>query len=199
MLLDDITGIKQKILNAIISDPEIVLLLKEKYVDEEVWKFCIEREPSLFRKMKHPSSELCMFACEIDGANLKTIKNKFTYVTITDAMVLKSVKSNPKAILSVPKKFLSNDLMEIAFDEDPSLMEYFSDIRPEYQEKLIREKPYAIKYVKEPSEEIICGAIKEYPNICAYLKALTPAMMNILHDNHPDYYHLYMKGNPNQN
>ena len=108
MLLEQDQNIKTKILNAIMEDPEIVLILKEKYVDEDIWKYCIEREPSLFKKMKHPSESLCMFACEVDGSNLKWIKNKFSYIRITDVMAYTAVKSNPKAILYVaidnPKK-----------------------------------------------------------------------------------------------
>lgn len=199
LLEDDTFWARQKILNAIVSEPEIVLLLKEKYIDEEIWKFCIEREPSLFKKMKHPSPSLCMFACEIDGANLKTIKNKFTYVPITDTMVLTAVKSNPKALKIAPKKFITTELKEIAFDGDPSLMEDYSDIRPKYLEKLIEERPSALRYVKEPDEAIICEGIKKNPNICTYLQCITPKMLNTLEDYHPQYFQLFKKGIPNQN
>ena len=137
MILDNDNYSKNKILNAIINDPEIVVLLKEKYVDEEIWKYCIEREPSLFKKMKHPSESLCMFACEVDGSNLRYIRNKFNYIPITHIMAVTAVKSNPKAILFVPNKLLDDSLKEMAFDADPSMMLYFDDIRPEYIEKLI--------------------------------------------------------------
>ena len=80
MLLDEDKKVKVKILNAIMDDPEIVTLLKEKYIDDDVWKFCIEREPSIFKKMKHPSFDICMYACEVDGSNLRYIKNKFKYI-----------------------------------------------------------------------------------------------------------------------
>ena len=46
VILDKDSRVKTKILNAIVEDPEIVLLLKEKYVNEEIWKFCIERDPT---------------------------------------------------------------------------------------------------------------------------------------------------------
>ena len=48
MILSIEENIRSKILNAIMDDPEIITFLKEKYVDDEIWKFCIEREPSLF-------------------------------------------------------------------------------------------------------------------------------------------------------
>ena len=55
MILEKDASVRTKMLNVIMEDPEIVELFKEKYVDETIWKYCIEREPSLFKKMKHPS------------------------------------------------------------------------------------------------------------------------------------------------
>lgn len=198
MLLGERENIRMKILSAIMEDPEIVLYLKEKYVDEEIWKYCIEREPSLFKKMKHPSEEICMFACEVDGANLKHVKTKFRYIPITSVMIINSVKSNPKALLSVPKKFLTNEIKEIAFDEDPSLMTYFDDVRPNYLVKLLEEKPWAIQYVTDPDESLICDEIKRSPNICPYLNHMTKNMMETLRIYHPNYYTLYQNSNSYQ-
>jgi hypothetical protein len=189
--------VRTKILNAIMEDPEIVLVLKEKYVDENIWKFCIEREPELFKKMKHPSEGICMYACSVDGSNLKYIKNKFHYIKITDIMCFTAVKSNPKAILSVPDELLNDELKEMAFDEDPSLMAYFDDVRNEYVEKLLKEKPYAIRYVRNLDEEMICNAIKESPDICPYLSKVTENMAKTLETFHPAYYALY-KNNINK-
>jgi len=191
MILETEGYIRNKILNAIMDDPEIVLIITEKFVDEEIWKFCIEREPSLFKKMKHPSESICMFACEVDGANLKYIKNKFTYVTITPGMVYVAVKSNPKAILSVPKKLLNESIKEMAFDRDPSLMAYFEDIREEYLEKLVNAKPYAIQYVLHPNETFVCEMIEKNPNICVYINNMTDKMMATLERCHPNYFSLY--------
>ena len=191
MILETDSHIRNKILGAIMDDPEIVTIIKEKYVDEEIWKFCIEREPSLFKKMKHPSESVCMFACEIDGANLRHIRNKFSYIQITPRMVYTSVKSNPKAILYVPNKFMDNTLKEMAFNRDPSLMAYFDDISEDYLEKLIDEKPYVIQYVVHPSEALVCREIEKNPNICVYLNHMTDKMMFTLETKHPDYFTLY--------
>lgn len=191
MLLDRNDGVKTKILNAILEDPEIVLLLKEKYVDDEIWRFCIEREPRLFKKMRHPSEELCLFACEVDGENLKYIKNKFRYVPITSLMCFTAVKSNPKAILHVPRNLLNDELMEMAFDQNPELMLKFHDIRREYIEKLLTEKPYAIQYVRNIDEDLICDQIRKSPSICPYINHLTLRMVRTLQECHPEYYELY--------
>jgi hypothetical protein len=191
MILDKNDRVKTKILNAIVEDPDIVLLLKEKYVDEDIWKFCIERDPGLFKKMKHPSESICMYACSIDGSNLKYIRYKFRYIMITDIMCFTAVKSNAKAILSVPDAMLNDDLKEMAFDVDPSLMAYFDDVRQEYVEKLLVEKPYAIQYVRNINEKMICNAIQESPDIFPYLNKVTKAMAETLKKYHPSYYVLY--------
>lgn len=191
MLIEQDSYVRTKILNAIVKDPEIITVLKDKYIDDEIWKFSIEQEPSLFKKMKHPSEELCMYACEVDGLNLRWVRNKFSYVPITDMMIYTAVKSNPKAILYVPKKRLNDGLKEMAFDKDPSLMEYYDDIRPEYLKKLIDEKPFAIQYVNNPDEDLICDAIIKDPNVCVYVNDVTDRMLHTLETYHPNYFNLY--------
>ena len=185
---------KTKILRAIMSDPEIVLLLKEKYVDDEIWKFCIERDPNLFKKMKHPNDEICMYACTVDGANLKHIKNKFRHIKITNAMCLASVESNPRAILYVPRSMINNELKENACMEDPSLIIHIDDLQDDFIEKVIKEKPYAVKYVRKVSESFLCEMIKTTPTICTYFNKMTPKMIDVFRTCHPNYFTLY-KGN----
>ena len=191
ILEDENKYAKTKILNAIMDDPEIVVLLKEKYVDEEIWKYCIEREPSWGGEMKHPSESICLFACEVDGSNLRSIRNKFNYIPITKTMVVTAVKSNPRAILYSPDKFIDENLKEMAFDNDPSLMAYFDHIRSDYIRELIKEKPYALKYLKNVDEDILCDTIKENPNICSYINHMTDKMLDILKAYYPNHYQLY--------
>ena len=191
MLIEQDSYIRTKVLNAVMEDPEIITILKDKYVDDELWKFCIEREPSLFKKMKHPSEEICLHACEVDGSNLRWIRNKFSYIPITDMMIYTCVKSNPKSIVYVPKKMLNDGLKEMAFDKDPTLMENFDDIRPEYLRKIIAEKPFAIQYVNNPDEDLICDAIIKDPNVCVYVNDVTDRMLHTLETYHPNYFNLY--------
>lgn len=198
MILNETNRIKTKILNLIMTDPSIIEYFKEKYVDDDIWKFCIERDPSLFKKMKHPSYDLCLYACEVDGSNLKYVKNKFTYIKITDVMVLTAVKSNPKAILCVPKKLLNFELEEMAFDKDPSLMAYFDYIRPEYMKKVLDENPYTVKYLLHILDEnTICVLIKRNPQVCTYIDHMTDRMLDTLRENYPDIYNLYSKSMTN--
>lgn len=196
--MDKEQSIRMKIISAVIEDPEIIFVVKERYVDEALWKFCIEREPSVFRKMKHPSDEICRFACEIDGANLRWVRNKFSYIKITDILAYISVKSNPKAILFVPDKLLTDPLMEMAFDADPSLMAYFDAIRPEYLEKRLRKLPSAIQYIKDPDESLVCSLIEQQPSVCTYIKSLTDKMLKTLEKTNPNYFQLYRNNLCNQ-
>lgn len=198
MILNEANRVKTKILNLIMTDPSIIEYFKEKYVDDDIWKFCIERDPSLFKKMKHPSYDLCLYACEVDGANLRHVKNKFTYIRITDMMALTAVKSNPKAILFVPKKLLNYELEEMAFDKDPSLMTYFDVIRPEYIKQVLDDNPYCVKYLLHIiDEDTICLLIKRNPQICTYINNMTDKMWDTLRENNPDIYHLYRKSMDN--
>ncbi len=183
--------IRLKIISAVIEDPEIIFVVKERYVDESLWRFCIERDTSVFRKMKHPSEEICMFACEVDGANLRWIRNKFSYIKITDMMAYIAVKSNPTAILYVPDKLLTNTLMEMAFDADSSLMAYFDHIQLGYLTEKLKSDPSAIQYIKDPDEDLICDLIQRNPTVCVYIKELSKKMLHVLKKNHPNYYQLY--------
>lgn len=185
------SSIRTKIISAVVKDPEIIFAVKEKYVDDALLMFCIEREPSVFKKMKHPSEEVCQFACRVDGANLRVIRNKFSYITITDVLAYISVESNPKAILYVPDKLLTDPLMEMAFDADPSLMAYFDRIRSSYLEKRLRETPSAIQYIRDPDEDLVCELIKQQPSVCTYIKKLSTKMMTTLEQSHPSYFQLY--------
>lgn len=184
--------IKNSILNAITRDPGIITIFKEKYVDDEIWKYCISQEPSIFKKMKHPSYDICLYACEIDGMNLKYVVNKFSYINITAVMVFKAVRSNPNAILYVPKSMLSESLKEMAFDVNPSLMTRFSNIRKEYILSKLKENPIIIQYVIDKiDEDVVCDMIKQNPNICVYIDHMTSEMTKVLKENHPSYYALY--------
>lgn len=196
--LEENASVRTKILSAILEDPEIIFILKEKYVDESLWKYCIEREPKVFRRMTHPSKEICYFACEVDGANLKWVRYRFSYIKITGVLAFISVKSNPKAILYVPDKLLSDGLLEMAFDQDPSLMGDFDNIRPEYLQGLLKRIPSAIQYVNHPDEDMVCELIREHPTVCAYIHTLTDRMMEVLKVSHPNHFQLFRRNLENK-
>lgn len=176
---------KRRILNLLIDNPSLILLLKNKYIDEDIWEFCLEREPSLFKHIKNPSIKLCNYAIELDGNNLKYILNKHSDIKVTRKMLYVAVDNCPKVIREIPEIIIDEGLKELAFDRDPSLMQYFNYIRKSYIEQRVKENPSIIQYIKNPDEELICKTLKEEPNIVLYFDKITPAMATIIDKHHP--------------
>lgn len=174
-----------KIYEMLNLDPANILLLKNKYVTEDLWRFCIEKEPKLFKKVKNPSLELCISAIEADGSNLKVIKKKFPRIKITKQMAYIAISNCPRVILDVPDDIIDDGLKEYAFDRDPTLLSAFSDVRSSYIEKKLAENPSFIRYIYEPSESQICEMIKINPNVCLYFGELTDAMKNTIKTYYP--------------
>jgi len=185
--------VQDRVLKLLYEEPSLVLALKEKYVTDEIWKFCIEREPALFEQMKHPSIELCNYAVSVDGYNLKYIRSTFNYIKITEKMVYVAVNNCASAILFVPPKLLSTGLKELAFDKDPSLMINYDDIRPEYIRKKLDEDPAYLKYIRNADENLICDVLIRNPNMIVYFDTLTPKMTTVLKEYHPNVFELYSK------
>jgi hypothetical protein len=191
MLTHDEEIIKSRLLRILVDDPTMILVLKNKYITNDLWRFCIEREPSLFKEMKEPNEEMCEFALKVDGYNLKYIRRKFTYIKITKKMAYIAISTCPKAILYVPDKILDDGLKEIAFDKEPSLMKEFKNIRPEFISKKVRENPSNIKYVNNPDDDLVCEALIAEPNICVYFEKLTHKMVDVLKEHHPNFLEIY--------
>lgn len=185
--------LKHKLLNLLIDNPSFILLLKNKYIDDDVWKFCIEREPSLFKYMKTPSVEMCEFAVSIDGYNLKYIKNKFNYISITKKMAYLAIHNSARALFYVPKDIIDIGLMELAFDSDPSLMKEFdfNQLRYEYVRRVLNDNPSYIKYINNPAEELIISTIKKEPNVCVYFENISPRVREVIDELYPDLLSLY--------
>ena len=168
----------------------MILLLKNKYITDDVWEFCIEREPSLFKYMENPSLQVCYFALDQDGHNLKYIKNKFTEIKINRKMAYIAIRNCPKAIFYVPKTLLDDELKELAFEQDPTLMESFDNVRPEFVEGLLLRNPSYIKFIKNPDEALVCKLLKDYPNIIVYFSTITNRMRETLEMYHPEILNL---------
>lgn len=178
--------VSSKVLKVLYDEPSLVLALKEKYVNDSVWRFCIEREPGLFKKMKHPSQKICEFAVEVNGKNLKYVVKRFKYIELTEKMMLDAIRSYPKALLYIPSKYQTDGIKEYAFDRDPSLMLEFNDVRKDYIERKVLEEPYFLKFVKNADDTLICNVLKQNPNMIAYVENLTPEIIVFMKENYPD-------------
>ncbi len=192
-MIESSESIKYKVLNLLVDNPSAILLFKNKYIDDDIWRFCIEREPAIFKHMKSPNEEMCEFALSIDGHNLKYIRKKFTDIKITRKMAYIAISNCPKAIMYVPEEILDEGLKEKAFSSDPSILQNFDfkDLRYDYIKKLINENPAFIKYINNPPDDLIIEAIKKDSNICVYFDKLSPRVITVINEINPDLLLLY--------
>ena len=181
----------QKLYNLLYNNPEAILYLKNCYQTERVWKYCIEIEPNLFASMKSPSPEMCEYALDVAGENIITMVTKFKHIKLTKRMVYIALRTYPSAILYVPEDILEEDMLDKAFDAQPSLIGKFTNLSYEYLLKKVREKPSIIKWIENPREELVCAALEIDPNLCVYFTTLTPQMINIIQQKKPELAEMY--------
>lgn len=177
----DKDDIKNDLFKVLFDKPHLIITIKKKYLNDDLWKFCIEREPSVFKYKQDPSPDLCHYAVCIDGTNIEYVPKH----VINAQICYLAVKNNPKAILYVPKKYNTDELREIAFDLDPCLMKNYN-VREAYMIDKVRENPAIIKYIKNPPEHLICEAIKIDSNIILYFDFLTDRMLDVIDEYYPD-------------
>ena len=174
---------EQKILELLADDPSLILIFKNKYTTDNMWKFCIENEPSLFQFMKTPSEEMILYALSEDGANIKYLKGMG--IQLTPKMIYTAVRNYPGAIYLIPPELRTSKLREFACREDPSLMRELP-LKKEFIEKCLKEDPRLVRFLKNPTEDQICNAISADPNICAYIEKFTPKVKQLIKDLYPE-------------
>lgn len=174
--------LKETLALVLVDKPIMARVIKDKYMDEDLWLYCIEKEPTVFKHMKNPSYPICLAAVQIDGYNLKYIAKKM----IDERMCVLAVKSNPIAIQFVPTKFKTNAMVELAIDSNPEIISQFKDLTEDFLRRQVKKHPSIIKDIENPSEELICMAIKEEPNVILYFDNPTPAMIDVIRRNYPD-------------
>lgn len=174
---------EQRILELLADDPSMILIFKNKYTTDNMWKISIELEPSLFQFMKNPSEEMILYALSEDGANIKYLKDMG--ITLTPRMIYAAVKSYPGSIYLIPQELRTTKLREFACTEDPSLMKELP-LKKEYIERRLKEDPRLVRFLKDPTEDQICRAIAADPNICAYVDKFTPKVKDLIKELYPD-------------
>lgn len=177
--------IEQKIINLLSEEPSLIFMLKNKYVTENMWKICIQKEPGIFKLIEDPTDEMCLIAVLEDGNNIKYIVKNHKNL-LNNKIIWTAVINYPGAILHLPIGLRSDALKEKAFDLDPSLMKEFKNIRPEYIRQKIKSNPGIVKYLQNPSEDIIYDALNNNPNICAYITDFSPRMRELIKCKYPE-------------
>lgn len=175
-----------RIYNLLDEDPSMITLMKPSSITEDMWYFCIQRDTSLFKEMKHPSEKMCMFALAEDGRNLKYLYSKFTDIKVTNKMIWTAITSRPSAIYYVPKKKRTTEMKEYAFSLEPELMLNEDDIRHEFLENMLSEHPENIKYIRNPDDDLVILALKANPNVVTYVSKLSEPVIIFIKERYPD-------------
>lgn len=177
------TDREKRLLEVLSDDPSMILIFKNKYTTENMWKVCIENEPSLFQFMKEPSEEMILFALSEDGANIKYLHDMG--ITMTPKMIYTAVENYPGAIYFIPQELRTSRLKEFACSIDPSMMRELP-LRREYVDKRLKEDPSLVRFLSKPTEDQICKAIEANPNICAYVENYTPRIKELIMKLYPE-------------
>lgn len=170
---------ERRILSFLVDDPSLILLIKSKYITSRMWQVSLQKEPSLFKYMRDPSEEMCLFALEEDGSNLKYLIDHYPN-KVTQEMIRIAIRSYPPAIFYLPSEERTDPLKELAVDTDPSLLRDFPRMRRSYLRRKIYECPWAIQYLREPDEELYLIAIDRDINVCGYIKYYTKRMKELI-------------------
>lgn len=174
---------EMRIYSILQSDPSFILLLKNKYLTDNMWKIAIENEPSLFQYMKDPSEEMILFALSEDGANIQYVERMG--VKLTPKMMYTAVHNYPGAIHLIPKELRTANLREYACKEDPALMKELP-LQPGFVRRQLHKDPTLVRFLSDPNEEQICRAIEADPNVCVYITKFTPKIRNLIRKLYPE-------------
>ncbi len=174
---------EQRLIELIANDPSIIVIFKNKFISDNMWKVAIENEPSLFQYMKQPSEEMILFALNEDGANVQYLEEMG--VQMTPRMIYTAVKSYPGAIYLIPESYRSNRLKEFACTEDPSLMKDLS-LKSHFIESRLRKDPTLVRFLDSPTEDQLCNAIRHDPNVCVYIDHYTPKIKALIKELYPE-------------
>lgn len=165
-------------------DPSFILLLKNKYLTNEMWKISLQGEPSLFQFMKEPSEEMILFALSLDGANIQYFEQM--QIPYTNKYIYAAVHSYPGAIKLLPKEIRTEEIREFACMEDPILMRELP-LKPSFISKQLRKDPTLVRFVSDPDEEDICDAIEANPNVCVHIQKFTPKIKKLIWEKYPEF------------
>lgn len=175
--------IVEEVARILVGNPEMIRAIRKRYITDDMWDHCIENCPELFRFRPHPSYEFCEKALQLDGANIRYVPKKLLCTELCELAVL----SSPRAIHSLPSIYWTQRLMRLACDGDVSLIGELSSLEPSYIRHKIKAIPSAIKYLKNPSDDLIEIAIEQDPNAILYFEHISSRIRKKYQELYPNY------------
>lgn len=173
---------ESKLLPILIDDPQMILMFKEEYVTENMWRVAISNEPPIFQHVQNPSNDLVLFALSQDGTNIRYLPKMG--IEYTPEIIYTAINQYPGAIFMLPERYQTNRVKEYACAHDPSLMKHMV-LREDYVNKRLRADPTEVRYLSSPSEEQLLRALDENPTVCAYIHHFTPSMVRLIKEKYP--------------
>lgn len=171
-----------RILSILIDDPQMILMFKEEFITENMWRVAISNEPPIFQYVHNPSNELVLFALSQDGTNIRYLQRMG--IDYTPEIIYTAINQYPGAIFMLPEHYQTNRVKEYACARDPSLMKHLV-LRESYVNKRLRADPTEVRYLQAPSEEQLLKALDENPTVCAYIHQFTPNMIRLIKRKYP--------------
>lgn len=174
---------EMKLYSILQNDPSFILLIKNKYLNDNMWKIAIENEPSLFQFMERPSEDMVIFALNEDGTNIQYVERMG--IKLTPKMMYTAIHNYPGAIHMIPKELRTSALREYACKEDPSLMKELP-LQPGFIRRQLHRDPTLVRFLNDPDEDQILRAIRVDPNVCVYINKFTPKIKELIRNLYPE-------------
>lgn len=181
----------QEMYDMLYDNPSMILYMKSRYQTSKLWKFCIERDSSIFARMENPTEDIVEYALDVDGENIIPLLNKFEYIKLTKRMAFIALRTFPGAILYIPSDILTEEMMDMAFNAQPSLLAVKDGLSEEYLLRRVHARPSDIRYIKNPTDVMKYTALERDPNTFVYMDDLNPNMIHLLNDIKPGLADLY--------
>lgn len=178
------TSLEHKIIKMLMDDPALILLLKNKYITEDMWKTCLEAEPSLIEYIDEPTEEMCLIVLSDSGSYLTfMIDNGYE---ITPEMIMTAIKTYPSIIFDLPSSMVNDFYIELALDVDISILSKLNKIPYKYVMNRLKKEPGIIRYIENPSDEMVMLAINTDINTCAHIKNFSPEIKEFIETQYSD-------------
>ena len=173
-----------KILN---ENPEMIMTFKAKYVTEGMWDYCISRNPQLFRECKDPTPKLCYRVLSMDGFFLEDIDPSKYSKEIYTRMCWIALETTPKAFPLIPEKYRTKEMKTYAYSMDPELLLSEKRLTPAMLEEIIDHRPDLIRYVANPTDDLIIRALEKEPKAIVYFTSISDRVRTWYEEHFPEY------------
>lgn len=169
------------------EDPRMILAFRSKVLTDEMWEYAVAMEPSLFAECKRKTFRVASIAIAGDGLNLEYVDP----INYTGEQYKKlcnlAVKQNPKAIILVPKEFRTEELIGYAYANDPELLLSEKKLSEGMVESIIDHNPSLIRFVVEPTDNMIMRALSKDPRVIVYFPVISEAVRDYYEETYPQY------------